>query len=313
MLKKTHTFCLRTLRKMRFLPPKMYVKFHYEYFSGKKLNLDNPIEFNEKIEWYKVFYRPKILTQLADKYEVRSYVKKKIGAQYLNELYAVYDRAEDVDFDSLPNKFVIKANHTNGHNLIVKDKSAINKKKSIQLFKKWLGKNQYYRRGQEWAYKDIKPRLIAEKFLKEEGQSSLIDYKFFCFDGVAKFVQIHIDRENNHKLSCFDMNFNPLPFGKGSKEKRLSSQIEKPVNFEEMIELSETLADKLPFVRVDLYSINGKSIFGEMTFYPGDCRKSFTPDKYNKVIGDYFKLPKLNSKSQVITDYMTSNASSLDT
>ena len=142
-------FFLRHLRKMRFLPPKIYVKIHYEYFTGKKLNLDNPREFNAKLEWYKVFYRPKILTQLADKYEVRSYVEEKIGKQYLNELYAVHNNANDIDFDSLPKEFIIKANHTNTHNVIVKDKNNIDKKKVIRQFNKWLKKNQYYKRRQE--------------------------------------------------------------------------------------------------------------------------------------------------------------------
>ena len=296
-------FAVRHLRKMRFLPSKLYVHFHYEYFSGKKFNIKDPRDFNEKIEWYKVFYRPPILTQLADKYEVRPYVKEKIGEQYLNELYAVYDRPEEIDFDSLPNKFVIKANHTNGHNIIVEDKKKLDKQRAVKKLNKWLGVNQYYRRGQEWAYKDIKPKLVIEKFLEQEGQSSLIDYKFYCFNGTPKFVDVHLDREDDHKQSCFDMGFNLLPFRKGSKINPLSSQIIKPTNFEEMVEISKTLAHKLPFVRVDLYAINGKTIFGELTFYPSDARKHFYPTKYNRVIGDYFELPKLEDGNKVITTF----------
>ena len=301
MLKKIRRFFLRHLRKMRFLPPKLYVKIHYEYFSGKKLDLNNPQDFNAKIAWYKVFYRPEILTQLADKYAVRDYVKDKIGNKYLNELYAVYNNAEDIDFNSLPNKFVIKANHTNGHNLIVSDKLNLDKKKSIKLLNKWLGKNQYYRRGQEWAYKNIKPKLVIEKFLKEKNKSALTDYKFYCFDGVAKFIDVHIDREDDHKQGCFDLNFNLLPFGKSKSYKSISSSIEKPANLDEMVQLSQTLATNLPFVRVDFYSINGNTIFGEMTFYPSDGRKDFYPNEYNTIIGDYFKLPKLKKVQKVIT------------
>lgn len=303
MSNKLRRFALRHLRKMRFLPSKLYVHFHYEYFSGKKFNIKDPKDFNEKIEWYKVFYRPPILTQLADKYEVRSYVEDKIGKKYLNELYAVYDNPEKIDFDSLPDKFVIKANHTNGHNIIVDNKATLNKKKSIQRLKKWLGVNQYYRRGQEWAYKDIKPKIVIEKFLKQEGQSSLIDYKFYCFNGVPKFVDIHLDREENHKQNCYDMDFNLLPFGKGAEKYRLSSEIEKPNNFEEMIEVSKLLSDRFPFVRVDLYAINGKTIFGELTFYPSDARKQLYPLEYNKIIGDYFKLPELGNERKVITTF----------
>lgn len=301
MSNKIRRFFLRHLRKMRSLPSKIYVKIHYEHFSGKPLDLNNPKEFNAKIEWYKVFFRPKILTKLVDKYEVRSYVKEKIGEHYLNELYAVYDQPEDIDFKSLPNQFVIKANHTNGHNYIVKNKENLDKKKVIQLFKKWLGKNQYYKRGQEWAYKDVKPKIIIEKFLKEDGKNDLVDYKFYCFRGEPKFIDVHLDREEDHKQGCFDLEFNLLPFGKSKTYKTISSELEKPSNLEEMVRLSRILAEKLPFARVDFYSVNGKTIFGEMTFYPSDARKEFYPEKYNKIIGDYFILPKLNANKDTIT------------
>jgi len=289
------------LKKFKFLPQKTFIKIYYEYYSGKKLDLDNPVEFYEKISWYKVFFRPKILNTLADKYEVRKFIEVNIGKQYLNELYGVYDNPEDIDFDSLPNEFIIKANHTNGHNLIVNNKGSLDKQKVIKLFRKWLGKNQYYRRGQEWAYKDIEPKIIIEKFLKEDNKSDLVDYKYYCFDGKAEFINVHLDRTNDHKQGFFDLDFNLLPFGKNSNYKSISSGIEKPSNLDEMTKLSETLARNLPFVRVDFYSINGKSIFGEMTFYPGDARKSFYPEEYNNIIGDYFKLPKLNSKKETIT------------
>lgn len=293
MIKKIRRFYVRTLRKWRFLPSNLYVKYHYEYFSGEKLDLDNPKDFNAKIEWYKVFYRPKILNQLVDKYEVRSYVEEKIGAQYLNELYGVYNTPKDIDFDSLPNKFVIKANHTNGDNIIVKEKEKLDTKKIIKLLKKWQGKNQYYRKGQEWAYKDVKPKIIIEKFLKEKGKNTLVDYKFYCFNGKPKFIDVHIDREDNHKQGCFDLEFNLLPFRKIKTYKSISERIETPNNLEEMVNLSEVLADNLPFVRVDFYSVNGKTIFGEMTFYPADARDKFYPIEYNIIIGNYFKLPKL--------------------
>jgi len=288
---------------MRFLPPKLYAKFHYEYFNGKKLNLDHPVEFNEKIEWYKVYYHHLILNQLVDKYEVRPFVKEKIGEQYLNEIYGVYNTVEDIPFKDLPNKFVIKATHSSGHNIIVKDKTLLDIKKVSKKLRKWLTINQYYRMGQEWAYKDVKPRYIIEKFLKEENRNTLVDYKFYCFNGVPKFIDVHIDREEDHKQGCFDLDFNLLPFGKSANYKSISSTINKPSNLEEMVQLSHILAKKLPFVRVDFYSVNGKTIFGEMTFYPSDARKAFYPLEYNKIIGDYFKLPKLKKGQTVITDF----------
>lgn len=287
---------VRILKKMRFLPPKMYVHFLYEYYTGKKLNLENPKEFNEKIQWLKVYYHPKILNQLVDKYAVREYVKEKIGPQYLNDCYAVYDTPEEVQFDKLPNQFVIKATHASSYNLIVDDKEKINFRKAKKLFKKWLRINQYYRTGQEWAYKDVKPRLIVEKFLKNENQDSLIDYKFYCFSGTAKFLEVHLDRAQNHKRGFYDLDFKPLPFRYVSLEKSILTELDKPSNFEEMIKLSEILSDKFPFVRVDFYSIEGKAIFGEMTFYPSDGRKDMIPDEYNLITGDYIKLPELGEK-----------------
>ncbi len=300
MRKNIRRFFLRHMRKMRSLPPKFYAHIHYEYFFGKKLNLKNPIRFNEKIEWYKVFYHPKVLNQLVDKFAVRSFVEEKIGAQFLNTLLGVYEKAEDIPFDELPEQFVIKATHTNACNLIVTNKTYFNKIEAIKLFKKWLGKNQYYRKGQEWAYKDVQPRLVVEKFLKEDGKSALVDYKFYCFDGVPKFINVHLDREEDHKHGFFNLNFKLLPFGKSAGFKNISAEIEEPSNLKEMIELSKILAKGFPFVRVDFYSINGKTIFGEMTFYPGDARNDFYPDEYNITIGDYFKLPKLEN-GQVIT------------
>lgn len=301
MPNKIRRFFLRHLRKMRSLPPKTYTRISYEYYTGKKLDLKNPIEFNEKIQWMKVYYHPKILTQLVDKYAVRSYVEEKIGGQYLNEIYGVYDKPEDVPFDKLPNKFVIKATHTSSHNLIVTDKEKLNKTKAIKSFRKWLSKNQYYRIGQEWAYKDVPPRLIAEKFLKDNEENSLIDYKFYCFRGEAKFLEIHLDRADSHKRGFYDFNFTPLPYRYVSLKKSISKTIEKPSNLEEMIKLSEILAANFPFVRVDFYSIKGKTIFGEMTFYPSDGRKDLIPDEYNKIIGDFIKLPKLENEKQIIT------------
>ncbi len=299
---KLRKFSLRFLRKMRYFPPKLYAHFLYEYYTGKRLNLENPVEFNEKIQWYKVFYHPKILNQLVDKFAVRAYVEEKIGDKYLNEIYGVYENPEEVPFKDLPNQFVIKATHTSSHNLIVSDKKKLDTNAAIKLFKKWLGKNQYYRTGQEWAYKDVKPRLIAEKYLKEDSRSSLIDYKFYCFNGVAKFLEVHLDRADNHKRGFFNLDFKPLPFRYVPIEKSITNKIEEPSNLDEMRKLSEILADTFPYVRVDFYSIKGRAIFGEMTFYPSDGRKDFIPDEYNKIIGDYLKLPKLKRGQKLITE-----------
>ncbi|MGB1309011.1 MAG: ATP-grasp fold amidoligase family protein, partial [Oceanihabitans sp.] len=212
-------------------------------------------------------------------------------------------KAKDVPFSKLPNNFVVKATHASSYNLIVTNKNKLDINKTKTVFNKWLQKNQYYRMGQEWAYKDVEPRLLVEKTLIEEGKCSLTDYKFYCFNGVVKFADVHLERDTNHQQGCYDIDFNLLPFRKKSKNKDIVSTIEKPSNYSEMIKLSEKLAENFPFVRVDFYSINGNAIFGEMTFYPSDGRKDFYPDKYNKIIGDYFELPELKKGQKVITNF----------
>lgn len=289
---------------MTFLPSDIYASFLYRYYTGKKLNLKNPVEFNEKIQWYKVYYRPKILNQLADKYAVRDYVASKIGEKYLNKLLGVYESEKEIDFNSLPNEFVIKGAHASGYNLVVKDKHKINLKKIRKKCKKWLGRNYYYRKGQEWAYKNIKPRIVIEKILEEKGKKSLTDYKFYCFNGKPKFLEVHLDREENHKYAYYDLDYKKMPFkDRLLQDKWVVKDINPPSNFEEMKMLAEKLAGRLPFVRVDFYSINGKTIFGEMTFYPANGGIDFYPEKYNKIIGDYFKLPKISAGEKCITSY----------
>ncbi len=289
------------LKKMKFLPQKFYVKIYYEYYTGKKLNLDQPVEFNQKIQWMKVFYRPPILNKLVDKYAVRSYVKEKAGEQYLNELIDVYDRVSEVNFEDLPEQFVIKGVHGCHFNLIVKDKQQMNLLRSRYLLTKWLNKNQYYRGGLEWAYKDVKPRLIAEKYLEEFGKEIINDYKFFCFDGNPKFVQVDLER-GIHDYRCFyDMKWQKLPFTM-QRNPMFEGEVSRPENFETMIDIVSKLAGNFPFVRVDLYNIHGRIIFGEMTFYPSDGRNEFKPEEYNRIIGDYIRLPEIPKGQEYITE-----------
>ncbi|MDO6470558.1 ATP-grasp fold amidoligase family protein [Maribacter sp. 1_MG-2023] len=289
------------LKKLKFLPQEFYVKIYYEYYSGNKLDYNNLKDFNEKISWYKVFYRPKILNQLVDKYNVKKYVENKVGKHILNETIGVFDKVSKIDFDSLPKQFVIKGVHGFHFNLIVKDKTKLNLAKSKYLLHKWMSKNQYYRGGMEWAYKDVKPLLLVEKYLEEMGQEIINDYKFFCFNGVPKFVQIDLDHGKNSYRCFYDMEWRKQDFSKGNI-KHYKGEIEKPSNFNEMKEVALKLANNLPFVRIDLYAIEGRTIFGEMTFYPSDARSRFVPEEYNKIIGDYFILPKIPKGQKYITD-----------
>jgi len=292
---------LAIIKKMQFLPIKLYLESYYEYYVGKKLDLDNPIEFNQKLQWLKAYYRVPLLTQLVDKYEVRKYVEETVGPQYLNELIKVYNKASDVNFDELPEQFVIKAVHGYHFNLIVEDKKKLNRLKSKLLMTKWMSKNQYTRGGLEWAYKNVTPKLIAEKYLTEMGKASINDYKFFFFNGEPKFIQVDLDRTTGHLRSYYDLDWNKIDGLTTIGIKEYKGALEKPKNYDEMVSVATKLANKFPFVRVDLYNINGTILFGEMTFYPTDGRMDFAPEVYNTTFGDYMTLPAIPKGKKYIT------------
>lgn len=300
---KLRKLYLSLIKKCKFLPQEVYMPAYYEYYTGKKMSLSSPVEFNEKIQWLKTYFHVPILTQLVDKYNVRAYVTEKIGKEYLNDVIEVYNHPKEIDFNTLPNQFVIKGVHGCGFNLIVDDKTKMNKVKAKFLLNKWYRKNQYYRGGQEWAYKNIKPRFIAEKYLSALSDESLRDYKFFCFSGKAKFIEVHINRNTNHQSSFYDLDFKKLPFRDVPIAQTIQHKITSPPNLEKMISVAEKLAANFPFVRVDLYSVEQKIIFGELTFYPADGRSEFIPDSYNKIIGDYITLPKIPEGQSKITSF----------
>ncbi len=277
---------VKIIKSFKFLPQAYYVKNYYEYYSGKRLDYNNPVEFNQKISWYKVFYKNPLLTKLVDKYAVREYVSAKIGEEYLNNCIGVYNSPKEIEWQDLPSKFVIKGVHGCNFNLIVTDKSKVNIKKANFKMRKWLSKNQYYRGGLEWAYKDVKPRLIIENYLEDFETKDLIDYKFYCFNGEPKFLIAQSDSLGKY---FYDLNWKECDFRWKTKYHK---SVKEPSNFEELKVLAKKLAGNFPFVRVDFYSVNNKSFFGEMTFYPTDARDDFYPEEYNKIVGDYFKLPQ---------------------
>ena len=205
-------------------------------------------------------------------------------------------------FKSFQKNSFLKAVHASSYNVIITNKSELDLKALKRKIKKWQSANQYFRTGQEWAYKDVAPKLIAEKYLKNDERDSLTDYKFYCFDGKPEFLEVHLDRVENHKRAFYDFNFERLPFRYVSEEKSISEKIKKPKTLEKMISLSEILAENFPFVRVDFYSVSGKIIFGEMTFYPSDGRKDFYPENYNKILGDLIVLPKIPIGENKITE-----------
>jgi len=279
---------------LNILPDKLFINLFYREAYGYFPNLNNPKTFDEKLQWYKLYYRVPLMTTLTDKYEVRLYLEDKGFSGILNELYGVYNSVDKIDFSKLPERFVIKATHGSGMNIICKDKESLNWETSRRLMNKWLKRN-WYHFGREWPYKNIRPRLICEKYLENKEFEELIDYKFYCYNNKPEMLFVCTGRfsPGGLKYSAYDMDWNRISVYKG----RPSSDIvmEKPDNLQAMITIASELCQGFPFIRVDLYSVKGKIVFGELTFYPDSGIVPFTPDKYNYFFGDLFILPdKIN-------------------
>ncbi len=266
-----------------------YIKKNYEFATGRKLDFKNLSTFNEKLQWLKLYDRNSLYPILADKYLVREYIKNKIGNQYLISLIGVYDNAKDINWKSLPNKFVLKCNHASGTNIICQNKESLDKKKTIKILNKWLRTN-YFWYSREWAYKDIKPRIICEKYMVDESGEELKDYKFFCFNGEPKLIQVDYNRFENHKRNIYDTSWNFIDVSiKYPNDESII--INKPVNLSKMLELARVLSSNFMHVRVDFYSINGDIYFGELTFYHGSGHELFNPRNLELKMGDWLTLP----------------------
>lgn len=266
--------------------PKAYKKM-YKRATGKRLDLKNPTTYREKMQWAKLYDSTEIKTRLSDKILVRDWVKQKVGEKYLVPIYGVWDSFDDIDFDKLPEAFVLKANHGSRMNLIVKDKSGLNLANAKELTEQWLATNYAYRFGMELHYKDILPRLYAEKLL-EAKNGELPDYKFLCFNGKPCYCWVDIDRFTDHCRNIYDMQWNLQPWSQGYKTS--DKIIEKPKGFDKMVEIASKLCEDFSHVRVDLYDINGDVYFGEMTFTNGSGYEKVLPEKYDRLLGEMWKL-----------------------
>ena len=274
---------------------KIYLKMIYKVGLGKKLNLEKPKRYNEKIQWLKLYNRNPKYTKLVDKYEVKEYISKLIGQEHLIPTLGIWDRFEDIDFEKLPNEFVLKCTHDSGGLCIVKDKNAMNKEEMKKKINHCLKRNYYYNL-REWPYKNVKPRIIAEKYMVDESGYELKDYKFFCFNGEMKCMFVATDRNSNTE-TCFDFydkNFKHLPFKNGHPNSE--KEISKPINYEEMISMAEKISKEFPHARIDFYNINGKIYFGEITFFHWSGLKPFEPDEWDYKLGDWITLPKIENK-----------------
>lgn len=275
----------------RYIPDKLFLRIRFRLLTGYRLNLDNPQTYNEKLQWLKLYYRKPEYTPMVDKYEAKEYVSKIIGEEHIIPTLAVYNKIEDIDFNSLPNQFVLKCTHDSGGIVICTDKSILDIKEAANKLRKGLKKNYYYR-NREWPYKNVKPRIIAEQYMSD-AEGELKDYKFFCFDGVPEYMFIASDRYNKQeetKFDFFDMDFNHLPFTNGHPN--ATKHIDKPAGFEEMKRLASILSKDMPHVRVDFYDINGKIFFGELTFFHWSGFTPFSPIEWDYKFGKKLLLPK---------------------
>lgn len=273
------------------IPDKVYLRIKFYCRMGKRLNLKNPQTFNEKLQWLKLYGRRPIDTVLSDKYAVKEYIAKTIGEQYVIPLIGVWDKFEDIDFDKLPNQFVLKCTHDSGGIVVCKDKNKLDIDSARKMFNKSL-KTDYYVYSREKAYRDIPRRIIAEEYREDSKTGELRDYKFFCFDGEPKALFIATDRQTDGeetKFDFFDMHYNHLPFTNGHPNAPIPP--EKPVCFEEMKELASKLSKGIPHVRVDFYEVDGQVYFGEMTYSHWGGMRPFEPEEWDYTFGSWIKIP----------------------
>ena len=257
----------------------------------KPLNIKNPETFNEKIQWLKLYDSTPIKTQLTDKYLVRSWIKDKIGEEYLMPIIGVYNNFQEIDFNNLPNKFVIKCNHGSGYNIIVKDKSKLILNNVKRKLNKWINENFAFKSGFELHYRDIEPKIIIEKYM-DDGSSDLRDYKFHCFDGKPKFLWIDCDRHSVHKRSLYDLKWNQLPYKINTHYSTCPPQ-KKPKLLNKLIELSEVLSKGFAYSRIDFYIVYQKIFFSEITFTSSSGLEEIKPDYFERKISSFIKLPKI--------------------
>lgn len=278
------------------MPDEDYLKKLYKSKFGKELNLENPQTFNEKQQWLKLYYRRPDITMMADKYAVRPYVAEKIGEEHLVPLLGVWESADDIDFDALPEQFVLKCNHNSGTGMcICKDKSKLDTEKARAELAKGL-KEDYSAITREWQYRDIPRRIIAEKYMKDDiqnEQTGIINYKVACFNGEPKYLYVSRNTvgKKNDCLSLLTTDWEPAPFYHGRYE-AFDTLPPKPVNYEKMLEYSRILSEGLPFVRVDFYEIDSQLYFGELTFMVASGFTRYQPEGTDELLGSWMTLPE---------------------
>lgn len=274
-----------------YMPDKLFLKIVYAEKTGLKLNLEKPQRYNEKLQWMKLYDRNPLYTDLVDKYVVKQRIKDMIGEEYIIPTLGVWNKFEDIDFESLPEQFVLKCTHDSGGLVICKSKKELDLKKASKKISKSL-KRDYYLLGREWPYKNVKRKIIAEQYMEDYETGELRDYKFFCFNGVVKALYVASERYkegSDVKFDFFSPRYEHLPFTRGHKNADVTPQ--KPQHLEKMIELAEIISSNLRAARIDFYECNGRIYFGEITFFPDGGFFRFEPDEWDYNFGKWLELP----------------------
>lgn len=282
---------------LNWMPDEIYLKLLYKSETGLKLHLDEPKSFSEKLQWLKLHDRRQEFVTLVDKYAVKDHVGKIIGKQYIIPTLGVWDNAEDIDFDRLPDQFVLKCNHDSGGIVICKSKSELNEKAAVKKLTTHLKRNPYCF-GREWPYKMVQRKIIAEQFLEDETKD-LTDYKFYCFNGVPTYCQVIKDRRTRESIDFYDMDWKLQPFtGFHTPGKPFphGTPTKKPERLSEMIGIAEKLSIGVPFSRIDLYYVNKSVYFGEFTLFPKSGLGVFEPDEWNYTLGKMLDI-SINSEN----------------
>lgn len=274
---------------LKWVSDKKYLEIAYRSKTGKKIDLNNPKTFNEKLQWLKLYNRRPEYTVYADKYAVRSYIANTIGEEYLIPLIAVYDSVDEINWEKLPKQFALKYSHGSGTNIICKDRSELDIRTSTKKLKKWMKMNWFWF-GREWPYTNIKPKILCEKYIVDGSGKDLKDYKFMCFNGVPKLIHVISERKGSHHfLNYFNLDWKEVDLPR--EKKKNPSMLTKPIYLEKMIEISKTLSQDIPFVRIDLYSTEYGIYFGEITFFPTSGYIGFAKEEDDALLGSWIRLP----------------------
>ncbi len=277
----------------KFISDETYIRLQYRQRTGKKLHLDPPVLYNEKMQYFKLKCHDSLYHTLSDKYEVREWVRKRIGDEYLTEIYGVYNSVKEIPFDSLPDRFVLKLTNGSGFNYICKKKTQKEIRKIKRRFRLWL-KLDFYMLGREWIYKGIKNRIICEEYLDGSAQYGLIDYKVFCFDGIPKLIQVDFDRFSDHKRNLYTPEWDFIDETVAYPNDR-NAEIPKPKTLGKMLETAQVLSKEFQQVRVDFYALDNRLIFGEMTFSHGAGYLKYGSEEFEKRMGNWWNLCDLTN------------------